>query len=397
VVQRLTDRIVKGLPRPEAGNRIYYDDFVSGFGCRVTAAGARAFVLNYRRRSDGVERRYTIGSYPEWTVAGAREEAKALRRAIDSGADPVGDHRAEREAPTVNDLCDRYETEQLTKRRTSTQRDYRSMLAVHIRPALGKRKVSTLAYADIDALHRQITKRSGPYRANRVIALVSKLCSLAVQWRWRADNPCKGIERNDEAKRKRYLIGAELERLSAALADHDDRDAADIFRLLLLTGARRAEIQAARWADVDLEKGVWTKPGATTKQRTEHIVPLNAPARQLIAERPIGESEYIFPGRNGGHRVEIKSNWRRICKAAQITGLRIHDLRHSYASILASSGVGLHAIGTLLGHTQPQTTHRYAHLFDDHLRQATERVGEVVMPANKPKAKVTPIRRGHQG
>jgi integrase len=214
--------------------------------------------------------------------------------------------------------------------------------------------------------------------------------------RWRADNPCKGIERNDEAKRKRYLTGAELERLSAALANHDDRDAADIFRLLLLTGARRGEIQAARWADVDLEKGVWTKPGATAKQRTEHIVPLNAPARQLIAERPIGESEYIFPGRNGGHRVEIKSNWRRICKAAQITGLRIHDLRHSYASILASSGVGLHAIGALLGHTQPQTTHRYAHLFDDHLRQATERVGEVVMPANKPKAKITPI-RGHQG
>jgi integrase len=268
------------------------------------------------------------------------------------------------------------------------------MLGVHIRPALGKRKVSTLAYSDVDALHREITKGSGPYRANRVIALVSKLCSLAVQWHWRADNPCKGIERNDEAKRKRYLTRAELHRLSAALADHDDQDAADIFRLLLLTGARRGEVQSARWTDVDLEKGVWTKPGATTKQHTEHVVPLNAPARQLIAKRPQGESEYIFPGRNGGHRLEIKSNWRRICQAANIAGLRIHDLRHSYASILASAGVGLHAIGALLGHTQPQTTHRYAHLFDDHLRQATERVGEVVMPANKPKAKVTPMHRG---
>jgi Arm DNA-binding domain len=101
VKQRLTVRLVKDLPRPQAGNRIYYDDLVSGFGCRVTAAGARAFVLNYRRRSDGVEHRYTIGSYPEWTVEGAREEAKTLRRSIDSGGDPVGDLRAQRDAPTL--------------------------------------------------------------------------------------------------------------------------------------------------------------------------------------------------------------------------------------------------------------------------------------------------------
>jgi integrase len=394
MAQRLTNRIVRGLPVPAAGNRIFYDDAVTGFGCRVTAAGARAFVLNYRRRSDGLERRFTIGSFPEWSVAGAREEAKALRRAIDAGKDPVGDHREERQSPTINDLCDRYENEQLLKRRTSTQLDYKSMLSVHIRPALGRRKVATLAYSDVDALHREITRSSGPYRANRVIALVSKLCSLAVQWQWRTDNPCKGIERNDEAKRRRYLTGAELERLSAALAEHDDQDAADIFRLLLLTGARRGEVLPVRWADIDLQTGVWTKPGVTTKQRTDHVVPLNAAARQLLSQRARSNSEYVFPGRNGGHRVEIKSNWRRICKAAKITDLRIHDLRHSYASIAASSGVGLHAIGALLGHTQPQTTHRYAHLFDDHLRQATERVGEVVMPVSKPKAKVTPIRGG---
>jgi integrase len=392
MAQRLTDRLVNGFSPPTAGNRIFYDDVVGGFGCRVTAAGTRAFVLNYRRRSDGLERRYTIGSFPEWTVAGARDEAKLLRRAIDAGDDPVGKHRDQRQAPTINDLCDRYEVEQLPKRRVATQRDYKLMLAAHIRPALGKRKVGTLSFADVDGMHRQITKENGPYQANRVIALMSRLCSVAVQWRWRTDNPCKGIERNDEVKRKRYLTSAEIERLSAALADHDDKDAADIFRLLLLTGARRGEVQSLRWVDIDIERGVWTKPGATTKQRTEHIVPLNAPARQLVASRGRGEGEYVFPGRNGGHRVEIKGNWRRVCQAANITGLRIHDLRHSYASILASSGVGLHAIGALLGHTQPQTTHRYAHLFDDHLRQATERVGEVVMPANTPKAKVTPIR-----
>jgi integrase len=392
VAQRLTDRMVKGLSRPEAGNRIYYDDLVSGFGCRVTAAGARAFVLNYRRRSDGVERRYTIGSYPEWTVAGAREEAKALRRAIDSGGDPVGNLREEREAPTVNDLCDRFVAEYLPRKRPSTQKVYSQQITIEIRPTLGRLKAANVTFADIDGVHRAITKRGRKYHANRVIALLSCMFGMAIKWRMRTDNPCKGIERNDEAKRKRYLTTAELDRLSAALSEHADRDVADIFRLLLLTGARSGEVRSARWANIDLETGIWTKPGATTKQRTDHVVPLNAPARQLLAERAQNNSEYVFPGRKEGHRADVNRVWAQICKAAHITGLRIHDLRHSYASILASSGAGLHAIGALLGHTQPQTTHRYAHLFDDHLRQATERVGEVVMPANKPKAKVTRIR-----
>jgi integrase len=386
MAQHLSDRIVKGLPRPGAGNRVYYDDLVSGFGCRVTAAGARAFVLNYRRRGDGVERRYTIGSYPEWTVAGARAEAKTLRRSIDSGGDPVGDLRAQRNAPTVNELCDRFVAEYLPRKRLSTQKTYDQQISSEIRPALGRLKVANVTFADIDRIHRAITKRERKYLANRVVALLSSMFAMAIKWRMRTDNPCKGVERNDEAKRKRYLTGAEMERLSAALSVAD-QDSADIFRLLLLTGARTGEVLSARWADIDLEAGTWAKPGASTKQRTEHVVPLNAPARQLLAERPRNHSEYVFPGRREGYRVGIKRAWERICKAAQITGLRVHDLRHSYASILASSGVGLHAIGALLGHTQPQTTHRYAHLFDDHLRQATERVGEVVMSGNKPKGR----------
>jgi integrase len=377
--QRLTDRTVKGLPSPPTGNRVFFDDLVRGFGARVTAAGNKAFVLKYRRRPDGLQRLLTIGAFPDWTVAAAREEAKRLKREIDGGADPLGQQREEREAPTINDLCDRFEAEHLPRKRASTQDDYRSMLRTHVRPALGRRKIATLTYSDMDALHRQLTTASGPYRANRVLALVSKLCSLSVQWHWRTDNPCRGVERNDEAKRKRYLTGTELERLSAALAAHEDQDAADIFRLLLLTGARRGEVLAARWADINIETGVWTKPAATTKTRAEHRIPLSPPALQIIANRKQTDSEFLFPGRYGGHRVEVKSNWRRICKAADITGLRIHDLRHSYASFAASSGISLHAIGELLGHTQPSTTHRYAHLFDDHLRQATTRVGAQII------------------
>jgi integrase len=393
VPQKLSDRLVKTLSAPTHGNRITYDTEVKGFGCRITAAGAVAFVLNYRTK-EGRERRYTIGAFPEWSVAAAREETKRLKRLIDGGGDPVSEHREQREAPTVNDLCDRFEEEHLPRKRASTAADYKSMFRVHVRPALGRHKVASLTFSDVDKLHRALTKHSGPYRANRTIAVFSKACSLAVQWKWRADNPCKGIERNDEAKRVRYLTGAELARLSKALAEHDDRDAADIFRFLLLTGARRGEVLAARWRDIDLQSGNWSKPGATTKQRTEHIVPLSAPARQLLAARE-RTSEYIFVGRHGGHRVNVKSNWRRILQAAKIADLHIHDLRHSFASQSASAGVPLHVIGGLLGHVEPRTTARYSHLTNDALRAATERVGAIITGA--PSADVVPMKGGRRG
>jgi integrase len=218
---------------------------------------------------------------------------------------------------------------------------------------------------------------------------------LAIKWKWRTDNPAKGIERNPENKRHRYLTSAEVEGLMVALAGHPDQQAANIIRLLLLTGARRSEVQSARWDQFDLTSGVWTKPGATTKQKTQHRVPLSAPARQLLADlwaETEGSAEYVFPGRGGGHRVEFKRDWAAICTGAGITGARIHDLRHSFASILASAGLSLPIIGALLGHTQPQTTARYAHLLDDPLRAATERVGAIV--TGRPIAEVVPLKAG---
>ena len=244
-----------------------------------------------------------------------------------------------------------------------------------------------MKHDDIAALHRKISSTAG-HQANRVVAVLSRMLNLAIKWGWRADNPAKGTERNPEEKRHRYLSSAELDRLTEALAKHWDKQAANIFRLLLLTGARRGEVQSMQWGDLELEVGVWTKPGATTKQRTLHRVPLSAPVRQLLAdlERERGDSEFVFPGRLGGHRVEIKAAWRAICKAARIRDLRIHDLRHSYASQLVSAGFSLPTIGALLGHTQPATTHRYAHLADDPLRRATETVGAVI--ARKPSAEI---------
>jgi integrase len=383
----LSDGMVKRLPAPEKGSKIHYDPALPGFGIRITAAGARSFVLNYRTAT-GRERRITIGGFPSWNTASARKEARRLKRMIDEGGDPLGDVEAERQAPTVNELADRFEIEHLTRRRPGTAADYRAMLLKYIRPALGRLKVADVVFADIDRLHHRITTAGHPRRANTVVAVLSKMFSLAIRWGMRDTNPCRGIERNGEVKRKRYISGDELARLTKAMAAHPDKNAANVIRVLLLTGARRGEVLGMRWADVDLAAGIWSKPGSTTKQKTDHIAPLSALARQLLAEIREGQTakrqlpEYVFPGAGeSGHVVEIKRAWRTLCKRADITGLRIHDLRHSFASQLASGGASLPLIGALLGHNSPATTARYAHLFQDPQRAAVEKVAAIVVAA----------------
>jgi integrase len=393
---RLSDSGVKRLPTPASGNKIYYDSEETGFGARVTAAGARAFILNYRTRV-GRERRFTIGAFPAWTTGAARAEAKALKRRIDRGEDPLAEVQAGRSAPTVADLCARYIEQHLPKKRERSGRDDRAMITKRILPALGAIKVADVTFADIDGLHRKITRGGTPIRANRVVALLSKMFSLAIKLQMRGDNPCRGIERNQENKRTRYLSADEISRLTAALAAHEDQQAANVIRLLLLTGARLNEVQSATWEQFDIERGIWTKPGSTTKQKTEHRIPLSAPARQLLAElqtTAVGDVDvdFVFPGRIGGHRKTIRKVWEDLCESTGLSGVRVHDLRHTFASQLASGGSSLPIIGALLGHTQPSTTARYAHLMDDPLRAAAERVGAVI--AGKQDAEVHIINKG---
>jgi integrase len=395
MAQRLTDRAVKSLPAPDTGNKVYYDDLVRGFGLRVTTAGARSFVLDYRRRSDRLQRRVTIGQFPDWSTAAAREEAKRLKREVDGGADPVGEYREARAAATVADLCDRFERDYIPRKRASTQQSYRQQIAADIRPAFGRMKVAAVSVADVDAWHRKMSTRA-PVHANRSLAALSRMFSLSMRWGLRPDNPCKGIERNQEHKRRRYLSATELTRLIKALDAYSDQQSADIVRLLLLTGARRGEALQARWADFDSEFTTWTKPGATTKQKTEHRVPLNDAAQRLLLdlrERAPVKSEWVFPTANGDHRLDVKDAWATLCRRAKISGARVHDLRHTYASVLASAGLSLPIIGQLLGHTTPTTTARYSHLFDDPLRAATQRAGAII--TGKPAAEPIPLKREH--
>jgi integrase len=391
---RLTDRIIAQLPAPARSNRVTYDTDVKGFGARVTAAGGRAFILNYRRKADGRERRFTIGSFPDWSTTAARDEAKRLKRSIDGGADPVGDLLRGRAAPTVADLCARFLADYMPRKRVSTQHSYKQQIGADIIPALGSRKVAAVSSDDLDALHRKISARA-PTHANRTLALLSRLFSLAVRWGMRTDNPVRGIERNPEHKRHRYLTSAELERLTVALTKLRDQGAANAVRLLLLTGARRGELLAARWADIDLIGGVWVKPGATTKQGTLHRVPLSKAASTLLAGmKQQATTEWLFPAPRGGrHRTDIDDAWEALRLAAAIPDVRTHDLRHTYASVLASSGLSLPIIGRLLGHTAAQTTLRYSHLLDDPLRAATEHASAILTGTAPAEIVPLPVRK----
>jgi integrase len=378
MTERLTDRMIKALPLPEKGYRIVYDGDVKGFGVRLTAAGARAFTVEYRL--SGAVRRVTIGSFPDWSAAAARERAREIKREADLGRDHNAERQAERMAPTVRDLWVRYEADHLPAKAPRAALDDRLMFRDYILPAFGTTKVGDLTPADIDALHRSVSEH-GRVRANRVLEVLRKALALAIRWGWRTDNPASGVRRNPEQPRHRYLTEDELKRLGEALNHSRSQGSADAIRLLLLTGARRGEVLGATWDQFDLAAGVWIKPSAHTKQRRLHRVPLSTAAVELLRHRR-GQTSgtFVFPGAEPDHPLtDLKSAWRVVCRRAGLEDVRIHDLRHTYASVLASHGISLPTIGALLGHTQAQTTHRYAHLFDDPLRVATERVATVLI------------------
>ena len=389
----ISQRSIKNLRPPATGNQIIYDSQIGGFGVRITAGGAISFILTYW--INGRQRRFTIGRHPELTATAARAEAVQLREAIRSGGDPLAQKQQRYAAPTVADLARDYlERHAKIHKRVAAANDDAGMLRNIILPKLGKLKVTGVERRDIEELHGKL--KDMPYRANRVLALLSKMMNLAIDWGWRADNPCRRIPRFQEEKRDRWLSTDELERLCMALDKHPNQVSANAVRLLLLTGARRGEVLSAGWEEFDLERGIWTKPSHHTKQkRTEHV-PLSAAAMQLLVNmKKQATGEVLFPGQTPGEPLrEIKKFWSSVQRTAEIKNARLHDLRHTYASHLVSAGMSLPIVGRLLGHTQPQTTARYAHLADDPLRQATNRFASILAGAQKRQsAEVIPLRR----
>lgn len=456
---KLTEKTVKAIVPPETGAATIWDSEVKGFGVRVFAAsgrrtqGARSFFVNYR--VDGRERRFTIGSFPEWTAEAARNEAKELRRRIDRGEDPASQRRERREAPTVADLAERYKVEHLPKKAKSSQANDWAMIQAEILPRLGARKVAEVHIGDMQALHRAVSETGRLVRANRILALASKMFSLALKpmegetapWRDQAQgNPCKGVERNQEEAKERFFSEAELAALSDALAAYGPKPAGDCIRFIMLTGCRPGEAMAATWEQFDAEPGFWVKPSSHTKQRRTHKAPLGPAALELLetiraasdATPRRQKSPYVFPGQVFGEPLrQLQYVWREVvedatvalladsrdakvvrlvadlekglgrrptlaeCRAiaeerklklpAGLSDARIYDLRHTFASVGAGGGLSLQIIGRLLGHTQARTTQRYAHLADDPLKEAAAKIATQIAGAGKARAEVVAL------
>lgn len=370
---RLTDKFIRALKPPAAGNVRYTDSEVPGFAVRLTAAGAVAFVLDYRL--DDRNRRGTLGRWPDWNASAARDLAIEYRKLVSQGVDPFEEQHIE----TLEELAADYlKLHAAVKKAPGAAKKDRQMLDRLVLPELGKRtKIDKITTKRIEELH--ISLKETPYQANRVLALLSKMFMLAVKWKSIPENPCKGIEKFPEQPRERYLKKDELIRLVAALDAFPDRNIASALALMMLTGCRKTEALTATWDQFDVGEGVWTKPSHHTKQKRVHRVPLNAAAVALLTGIKRTKSPYVFPGRVEGQPLQdVKKAWETMRQTAQVPDLRMHDLRHSYASMLASQNLSLPIIGQLLGHTQAQTTKRYAHLLDEPLKQATDLVGNLI-------------------
>ena len=404
--KQITKRMVDRL-KPSDAEYFAWDRSLAGFGLRVQPTGAMTYVVKYRAGSGrgAPTRRVTLGRVGTLTPDEARALARKTLGAVAHGRDPAALRAAERRASTLRELAEIFLAEHVeAKRKPTTAAHYRSLLEKVVLPELGSRKAEQVTPSDLAKLHAKMRKR--PYQANRMLEVVGSLYSFAGKRKILplGFNPARGIEQYREKGRERFLTADELARLGDAIreaetaglpydiddskptAKHAPKEAnrrtkigahaAAAVRLLILTGARLREILHLKWEHVDLERGLLLLQESKTGKKA---IVLNAPALDILANLPrVGA--YAIAGQAAGTdddkpRSDLNRPWRAIVKRAGLTGLRIHDLRHTHASVGAGLGLGLPIIGKLLGHTQPSTTARYAHLETDPLRRASEHIG----------------------
>jgi integrase len=429
--RRITKRLVDSL-KPAHADYFVWDETLIGFGVRVQPTGAKSYVAKYRAGSGrgAPTRRVTLGRVGTLTPDEARTLARKTLGAVAHGSDPAAVKAAQRRASTLRELAETFLAEHVeAKRKRTTVTNYRSLLEKVVLPELGGRKAEQVTPSDLVKLHTKM--RGRPYQANQMLAVVGSLYAYAGRRKILplGFNPARGIEQYPEKGRERYLSAKELSRLGDAVreaetvglpyeiddtrptAKHSAKEinrrtkigphAAGAVRLLIFTGARLREILHLKWDHVDLERGLLLLPDSKTGKKA---IVLNAPALDILANLPrVGA--YVIAGQVAGSdndkpRADLNRPWRAIVKRAGLNGLRIHDLRHTHASVGAGLGLGLPIIGKLLGHTQPSTTARYAHLDADPLRRASEHIGSHLAAAMgelkpRPGGEVIPMQDAH--
>jgi integrase len=424
---RIAKKSVDALKCPLGKDRVFlWDKDLAGFGMAAFPSGKKTYVVQYRQH--GRSRRFTIGDHGPLTPDQAREQAKIRLGEAAVGRDPVEQRRSERMVRTFEEVADEFmRLHVATKRKSNTDDAYGRALRLHIIPAFGSKRIVDVRRLDVTRLHADLADI--PYQANKALAVVSAI------WNWAArrdeverhSNPASGIERFPERGRERYLTSGELARLGDALREGEtngfpyvvneskatakhapkrerrsvtlDPFAVAAIRLLILTGARLREVLDAQWSQVDLERGVLFLRDSKTGAKPIY---LSAAAQEVLVSLPhVDGNPYIIPGsRDGAPRADLKKPWAALTRAARLEGLRIHDLRHSFASFGAGASLGLPIIGKLLGHSQAATTHRYAHLDADPMRRAVETIGARISAAleGTNSAEIVPMKlRGDRG
>jgi integrase len=380
---KLTKRVVDAALTREADSFIW-DDELRGFGLRVYPSGKKVYVAQCR--ANGRLRRINIGVHGPMTAEVARKKAIELIAKAKNGGDPAAERDAERKATTVKELGERFLSQYVPNHcKLSTQAEYKRSVELFINPSFGSRRVRSLTTADIAELHGSMAHI--PYQANRTLGVLSKMLNLAETWEIRPkhSNPCDDVERYPERKRERFLLVEEIAALGSALAQveadgSESLYAAAAYRLLLLTGCRLGEIQKLQWKHVHLDLGELRLPDSKTGAK---IVYLGQAAIDLLDALPrVEDNPYVIVGKKlRRYLADLQHPWQRIRKLAGLENLRIHDLRHSFASGGLALGEGLPMIGKLLGHTQVQTTARYAHLAADPVRQAAHKIAQSIAAA----------------
>lgn len=377
---KITKRLIDATAA--AGKDIFlWDDGLPGFGLKVTPSGRKVFVLQYRivRRS----RRITLGAFGALTADQARSLAQAALRQIARGDDPLAERDLKREEKSTGELLDQFLRDHVdAKLKSRSSVEYRRLVETLVPSKLLRLPVTEVGRSHIAQVHNGLA--TTPYQANRLLAVLRKFFNWCEHNGFRSDhtNPALHVELYKERKRERFLSPAEISHLGEVLAEFEQEDGQNPFviaaiRLLILTGARLSEILTLRWEWIDFDNSRIRLPDSKTSAKTIY---LNSVALQVLDDLPrYEENPHVICGlKKGTCLVNLQKPWRAIRTKAGLENVRIHDLRHSFASIAVANGMSLPMIGKLLGHSQPQTTARYAHLADDPMKLAVDQIGRQI-------------------
>ena len=377
---KLTKKNVESL-EPTGTRYEVRDDELIGFSIRVGATGEKSFYLTYRAGKGRAAplKRLRIGTFPSMTVEQTRQIVKQKLAQIAMGGDPAQEVKEGKNAPLFHEVIETFLQEHVdAKLKPATQHLYRTLAQNHLIPAFKKMKMADITYRHVAKLHHDL--QNTPYLANRCAAVLSKFFDWCEKtgYRDRGTNPVRGLEKYREEKRLKFMESSELEAIGEGIAKLEKQDAIDptiaaALKVMLLTGARCSEILTLKWEYFNESKEKALLPNSKTGAK---VLPIPPTAWEVISALP-RVNEYCFPGRWGrGHIINVKNTWKRICKAGGISGWRIHDLRHAFASYAANSGKSLPIIGKILGHSQASTTSRYAHLAENPVAQAAAETAE---------------------